>query len=410
MSCNICIEPFNKSTHKRVDCWCEYDCCKTCAKQYVLSVTEEAFCMNCKKQWNRHALVQHFGVTWTNTVYKKHLEKILLERELVRMPETMGVIQQRRERKQAQERIKEIEKQKYGLFDTRYALNSMIKDKHFCKKSTEASIQDFVDQLKERVLVRSWHPLQEIRKYSASNFTKKQLQEQSKLLTTQLNALNIRIRNVQVNRYAHLDEREIKPVKEFIRHCPDNDCRGFLSTALKCELCGIFGCGQCREIKGRNTEEINEHTCDPNTVETIKLMKKDTKPCPKCGKNIFKISGCSQMYCTPQSGGCGTAFNWNTLQICQGMIHNPHYFEWQRQNGGGRPIGGGIGGVDLCGRNQRHWGYSYFPELVRSVGDMTYRNRFPITNSNQDLRIKYLENAITKQQLEITIQRRAKSN
>jgi len=80
--------------------------------------------------------------------------------------------------------------------------------------------------------------------------------------------------------------------KEFVRKCPVNDCRGFLSTRWKCDVCENYMCVDCNEIKKDDT-----HACDPNAVETIKLLKKDTKPCVKCGTMIFKISGCSQMWC-----------------------------------------------------------------------------------------------------------------
>ena len=45
---------------------------------------------------------------------------------------------------------------------------------------------------------------------------------------------------------------------------------------------------------------------------------------------IHKIEGCNQMYCVK----CGTAFDWKTLKIVTGVVHNPHYFEYQARNGG----------------------------------------------------------------------------
>lgn len=78
--------------------------------------------------------------------------------------------------------------------------------------------------------------------------------------------------------------------KEFVRKCPVNDCRGcdvctfrvqksrrlthpchrrFLSTRWKCDVCENYICVDCNEIKKDDT-----HTCDPNAVETIKLLKK----------------------------------------------------------------------------------------------------------------------------------------
>ena len=62
------------------------------------------------------------------------------------------------------------------------------------------------------------------------------------------------------------------------------------------------------------------------------MLKKDSKPCPKCGIIIFKIDGCDQMYCTQ----CHTPFSWRTGQIEIGRnIHNPHYFEYMRTRGDG---------------------------------------------------------------------------
>lgn len=121
--------------------------------------------------------------------------------------------------------------------------------------------------------------------------------------------------------------------KKFIMPCPNNDCRGFLSTQYKCEICKLYTCPTCHEIIGHSKTE--EHTCDPNSVQSAELIKKDTKPCPNCGIRIFKISGCDQMWCTE----CEVAFSWNTGRALHNVqIHNPHYYNRQREiNNGAIP-------------------------------------------------------------------------
>jgi hypothetical protein len=121
-------------------------------------------------------------------------------------------------------------------------------------------------------------------------------------------------------------DRDAVERKKFIRKCPNGDCHGFLSSALKCELCECWVCSECREIKGFSKEEKEMHECNKDILESVKLLEKDSKQCPKCTALIFKIEGCDQMYCVE----CHTAFSWKTLKIESGVIHNPHYFEYQR--------------------------------------------------------------------------------
>jgi len=85
-------------------------------------------------------------------------------------------------------------------------------------------------------------------------------------------------------------EKEDKEKARFVRQCPANNCRGFLSTQWKCGICEQWSCPDCHELKGPNRD--CEHKCDPNNVETAKMLAKDSKPCPKCQSLIFKISGC----------------------------------------------------------------------------------------------------------------------
>jgi hypothetical protein len=121
-------------------------------------------------------------------------------------------------------------------------------------------------------------------------------------------------------------DRNKKERAEFVRQCPAEGCRGFLSTQWKCGICELWTCPECHELKGPVRD--CDHTCDPNNVETARMLAKDSKPCPSCQSLIFKISGCNQMFCTQ----CHTAFCWSTGKINKQNIHNPHYFEWLQNN------------------------------------------------------------------------------
>lgn len=151
--------------------------------------------------------------------------------------------------------------------------------------------------------------------------------------------------------------------KQFVQKCRNSDCKGFLSTQWRCGLCKHYSCSDCLEVlglirprtahaeepthgtagagagagaaagAGADTEidERNEedpHICDPNTVATVSLLKRDTKPCPSCQTPIFRIEGCDQMFCTV----CNTGFSWKTGRKETGIIHNPHYFEWRNRD------------------------------------------------------------------------------
>ena len=106
--------------------------------------------------------------------------------------------------------------------------------------------------------------------------------------------------------------------------CPDNDCKGFVSSAWKCGLCGNSFCKDCHK------EKLEGHECNGDDKATIALIRQECKNCPKCSMGIYKIEGCDQMFCT----GCHTPFSWKTGNIItNGPIHNPHYFEIMRRGG-----------------------------------------------------------------------------
>lgn len=214
----------------------------------------------------------------------------------------------------------------------------------------------------------------------------------------------------------------------FTRACPSPDCRGFLSSQWKCGLCNIWTCPTCHEIKGDNRD--CEHTCQPDNVATANLLNSDTKQCPKCGEGIFKIDGCSQIWCTQ----CHTAFCWRTGRI-ETVIHNPHYYEWMRRNGTlernpndiqcGREINHNTSRVIRSFMNDYENKYSenaikikqlqnYMIEVVRRIIHfrVTSLQRYQYNSEEvtRNMRIQYMRNFISEENFKIALQKDDKKN
>lgn len=119
-----------------------------------------------------------------------------------------------------------------------------------------------------------------------------------------------------------------KEKRVFKKRCPNNNCNGFLTTKYKCYSCQARVCADCYEIKNFGKGETKEHICNPDNVASFKAIKDETRSCPKCAIPIFKISGCDQMWCVE----CKVAFSWKTGLEVSGIIHNPHFYEWKRNN------------------------------------------------------------------------------
>jgi hypothetical protein len=137
--------------------------------------------------------------------------------------------------------------------------------------------------------------------------------------------------------------------KVFFMRCTTTDCNGMLSSQYKCGICDEYTCADCHAHIGEYAnKEI--HVCNPNDLASTQAIKKETKQCPGCHNPIYRIEGCSQMWCT----GCHTAFDWNTgRKVENERLHNPHWVEHQRRLGlnprapGDVPCGGLCDRVDL---------------------------------------------------------------
>ena len=246
----------------------------------------------------------------------------------------------------------------------------------------------------------------------------------------QLNDLNHTIFRLQ-NEFYLLGRRNPNNIKErsvFIKACTDSECRGFLSSQWKCGICEKWTCPTCHVLKGVDNDE--PHECNPDNVLTASLINNDTKSCPTCGTGIFKIDGCDQMFCTQ----CNTSFSWKTGRIETNHIHNPHYFEWLRRNGGEQAHAENnenrncrentidnqfirlLTNVLNCLRLKSSGTYAEINELKIKLYEYCenithlHRVQFPYyqfnnnQRNNEELRIQYMRNMITEEKFKLQIQ------
>lgn len=399
--CAVCCEPFQLSVRKRVDCgWCDFVACATCIQRFMLDLMDSPQCMNCKHVWNREFLESKFTKTFINGQLKKHREVVLFEIEKGLLPETQP--------------FAEEAKQTLELEDRRKPFNEALKK---AKKELAAlpGWPNTIEALEKRKEVNiKIHTLKEEIKYLID----------AAVLIRQTRALP----GAPAESSAVVEER-----RAFIKPCPAPDCRGFLSTGWKCGLCSVKVCAKCHEIKPSATADAAGHVCKPENIATVEALAKDSKPCPKCGSMIQKIEGCSQMFHTPLSGGCGAVFDWNTLRLHiggDGGIHNPHWYEYQRHMNGGvapRNLGdipcGGMPNLHILSRKITGFADKNSPNTVKIVNDV-YRmhqgynhNQYQVlplytvnmVGDNRDLRINYLLNRIDEKKFKQQVQMREKA-
>ena len=289
--CVICCEKYNKSTHIPIKCHgCGFEACRQCHATVILDPANQIpNCMECHKEFPREFLVEHFTQKFVTQDWKKHRETVMFQKEKALLP--------------TRQRVAELVRRKDTLRDEEAKLAAEIAELETRRRTLATE--------KQRIEYR-------IRVGPAAD------------------AEVVGGGNAATQRAA------------FVRPCPNTEanCRGFLSTQWKCNLCNMWACKDCHEIKG--DEQDAEHTCHPDNLASAKLIDAETRGCPKCGARVFKISGCNQMFCTA-CNDC--AFDWVTGRV-ETVIHNPHYYEFQRQRNAGQAPR--VAGDILCGREIDH--------------------------------------------------------
>jgi len=322
--CAVCCEEFNKTTNMKISCEhsgvCSFDACKTCVKTYLLGTTSDPNCMQCNKAWSDKFIAKNLGSSFLRSEYSTHRKELLLQQQISRMPETMAAAESRKQVLLLEEQIKNLK------------LESKENKKRL-KELNDTRIEKKVEIHKLLVQTTSEDAellyIKLIKDYEAK-FTK-----DLKIITDTDSLLRANIRKIMydINVIATggtVVGEEKKEARKFIMPCPNTDCRGYLSSQYKCELCENYTCSHCFDLIGLS-KEGSGHECKQENVESAEFIKKQSKPCPCCGTRISKIDGCDQMWCTQ----CHKAFSWNTGKVITGTIHNPHFYQYQRATGGG---------------------------------------------------------------------------
>jgi hypothetical protein len=332
-------------------------------KKYITEGALDAHCMGCRRSWNDEFLDLNFTRAFHTGPYKKHREDVLMEREI-------SILPTRQPRVEAKLKVREV----------------------------EVEIRKVNKELQELDLARS------------------KVLRSSHKLTAQITRYTAESEGRPPPAWTLTEgEKAATPEKaKFIMKCPDGECRGFLSTAYKCGTCQKWACPDCLVMKAAKD---SEHTCDPGVKESVAMIIKESHPCPKCGERISKVDGCDQMYCID----CHTAFSWNTGQIVNGIIHNPHYYEYLRKLGNGTaPRNAGdvpCGGVPYYGHIDRAIrGFSVADKrniigihrITSEIADErinAYQGGFNV-NDNGDLGVMYLMKEISKEAMKTELAKR----
>ena len=320
--CAICADNF--TLHRKcVKCpSCDFECCSKCLRTYILSQRTDPSCMSCKAALDREFLIGATNKSFMNVTYKNHRRELLFEHEKSRFPETMGDVTYVQE---LRDQIATLSDENINIQDEVKKIKSEAKSATQDKRKELNSIQDEIRKLQEKSeAVRD-----------TINEISKPFNDKAKQLTTKKdqNENIIRRSRWTITSYQNgeftnfVQNGKTKTKTNFVNPCCNGECNGFLDENWKCNSCMNYSCNKCLEVIG--TKKGQKHVCNPDSVETAKLLKKETKPCPKCGTRIYKINGCDQMWCTC----CHVAFSWNTGNIERGIIHNPHYYNFRRNGG-----------------------------------------------------------------------------
>jgi hypothetical protein len=268
--------------------------------------------MNCKKTYDREYLIKAFGLYWFDNKYKPSRKQILFDRQKSLFSETVQYVEISKEIDNISKQIVKLDESVKTVYSKHYKNDLAMKE--YFKKTGE------IETKEDKKIVKTFK--KQDKEYKKEMKTLRlQISTCRKLKKQYENQYNTGI----IEEITQTNTSEKPKIKKatFYGKCFDEKCPGLMNENGICITCEQKSCTKCFE------KLTDNHECNPDTLETVKMLKSDTKPCPKCFVPIHRSAGCYQMWCT----NCHTTFHYNTGEILNEKIHNPHYVEWmQTQN------------------------------------------------------------------------------
>lgn len=312
---------------------CKPFACFRCVEKFNESSQElHLTCMTCK------ANISYLMPLLSNKfqlAYKGVIKKNLLALETAKIPSTIL--------KMARDKIKrQIDPIERQLFNIQYQQNQLMRLMEYktCHKKLDkyaADIKTLTIRIEDVESSKPYQRLmQKIQAINDRDEFKRITQQLANLGKEETNA-NIELAKFrdELRKYGKKVQETSVPVVKLKYHCPLEGCRGFLDDQYKCLVCLKNICEHCfEECAAKTATDVKTaleavHVCSEEAKKTIKMLRLDTKPCPKCSEMIHRSEGCPQMFCVK----CGTAFDWNNMKIVHdGVIHNPHAHEFFNRN------------------------------------------------------------------------------
>lgn len=404
MSCSVCIEKFNK-VNLRAKCpndSCNYEVCRKCIRKWLLDKDNlnDPSCANCKIAFTRESLVNMCGISWVNSIYSKHREEILFDRIKSKLPEYQ-------DHATAYNRYLDWKYSSSGIANLCYDLRNIETLRDRLTYRYKDHYQRYTSDINYKIPAKFTEFPTILNDYMKKiNDLKKESNKIQEDLKSYIKYLD-----------SDSDTNEIESKVYITRgSCPNENCNGLIGESWKCEICNTKICKECM----CNISNVDNHICRSEDIETVKLIRESSKPCPNCRARITRIEGCSQMWCTH----CHVAFDYKTGQIYKDTkyFHNPHYIDFLKKNNLTNDNTNNHR-VNVCGitadilsnvlysNKATKLQNDFILEHYRKSVEIKDYYRYNNDNINQiiyDLSKQYLNNKISKKDFKTYIQRKEK--
>lgn len=356
-SCQICDEESKQETYEKCK-ECDYMMCRVCLERYIFE-KKGIECPNCENSLDECEII----LGRTKMFFSKYLDMVTdgrLQIERGRLRDTLPYVDKMKEIEKIDRQIvkidrfrslkrREKEKKKDEIL-TEYKRQYEEKTGKITGKSQcyicscvgccvvdcytavwccgKKYCQSCLDRPERtcRVCNISLRNKKNIAKKIASTDSIKTLIREHIEILKDIDRLNMQL-DWAIAARRKICNKKIDDTKTDVWFCPAESCGGLVKDGKcgkECGTCGVKVCADCNCVKETS------HVCREEDLRSLQKIKSDSKKCPQCNVMIYRSEGCPQMWCTH----CNIAFDWDTLKIQKGRVHNPHYFEYLRENGG----------------------------------------------------------------------------